>query len=184
MWNIMDAFESLIATLLHRQGYWTTTSFKVQLTKEEKRKMGIPSSPRWELDVLAYSGARNELLVVECKSYLDSRGVRFKDGDFFHPERYKLFTRPIVRQTVLSRLSKQITSNGLSAEKPKITLALATGNIATPKDRDELLKHFRSHKWVLFDDNWIRDRLADFKESDYENEMTHVCAKILLRGNN
>lgn len=179
----MDAFESLIATLLHGQGYWTTTRFKVQLTKDEKRIMGIPSSPRWELDVLAYSGTRNELLVVECKSYLDSRGVRFKDGNFFHPERYKLFTRPIVRQTVLSRLGKQVTESGLCAVNPIINLALATGNIATEKDREELLNHAQTHKWVLFDDKWIRDRLADFKESDYENEVAHVCAKILLRGN-
>ncbi len=178
----MDAFESLIATLLNRQGYWTTTSFKVQLTKEEKRKMGIPSSPRWELDVLAYSGTRNELLVVECKSYLDSRGVRFKDRDFYHPTRYKLFTRPVVRETVLSRLKKQVAESGLCAKNPKITLALATGNIATEKDREELLKHSRIHNWELLDDNWIRDRLVEIKKSNYENDVVHVCAKILLRG--
>lgn len=58
----MDAFESLVALLLHRDGYWTTTGFKVELTKEEKRRIGRPSSPRWELDVIGYN--LNKLIVA------------------------------------------------------------------------------------------------------------------------
>ena len=72
----MDAFESVIAGILQRQGFWTLTNFKVELTKAEKRKIGRPSSPRWELDVVAYSGRDNELRIVECKSFLDSPGVQ------------------------------------------------------------------------------------------------------------
>ena len=34
----MDAFESVIAMLLQREGYWVYPRFKVQLTKEEKKK--------------------------------------------------------------------------------------------------------------------------------------------------
>ena len=33
----MDAFESLIEMLLKRQGYWTRTSLKVDLTRKEKQ---------------------------------------------------------------------------------------------------------------------------------------------------
>jgi Holliday junction resolvase len=40
--------------------------------------IGRPSSPRWDIDIIAYKGAINEVLVVECKSYLDSRSVIFK----------------------------------------------------------------------------------------------------------
>jgi hypothetical protein len=40
----MDSFEQVIATLLQRQGYWTMTSLKVELTKAEKQKIGRPSS--------------------------------------------------------------------------------------------------------------------------------------------
>ena len=72
----MDAFESVIAGILQRQGFWTLTSFKVELTKAEKRTIGRPSSPRWELDVVAYRGRDNELRIVECKSFLDSIGVQ------------------------------------------------------------------------------------------------------------
>jgi hypothetical protein len=42
----MDAFENLVAMLLRRDGYWTATSVKVELTKDEKRAIGRVSSPR------------------------------------------------------------------------------------------------------------------------------------------
>ena len=55
------------------EGLWVRTSVKVEITKEEKRLIGRPSSPRWEIDIVAYSGRDNLLYAVECKSYLDSR---------------------------------------------------------------------------------------------------------------
>jgi hypothetical protein len=72
----LDSFESIVKTIFENKGYWVKTSFKVDLTKEEKRLIGRPSSPRWELDVVAFKGGRNEILVIECKSYLDSPGVK------------------------------------------------------------------------------------------------------------
>jgi hypothetical protein len=41
----MDHFESIIATLLEAEGYWVRRSFKVNLTQEEKRRIGKPSIP-------------------------------------------------------------------------------------------------------------------------------------------
>ena len=90
----MDAFETVVSEILWRDGYWVQNSLKVDLTKEEELAIGRPSTPRWELDIVAYSGRRNELLVVECKSYLDSFGVQFRafDGtDEILAKRFKLF---------------------------------------------------------------------------------------------
>lgn len=56
---IMDAFEQIVAMLLDRDGYWTQTSHKVELTKAETVKIGTPSCPRWELDVIAYKPESN-----------------------------------------------------------------------------------------------------------------------------
>ena len=50
------------------------TSVGANLTKEEKVRIGRPSSPRWELDVVGYRGRDNVLQVIECKSYLDFAG--------------------------------------------------------------------------------------------------------------
>jgi hypothetical protein len=77
----MDAFEQLVSEILWMEGYWVRTSVKVELTKDEKRKIGRPSSPRWELDIVAYSGRDNLLKIIECKSYLDSRGVALRAFD-------------------------------------------------------------------------------------------------------
>src|SRR4051794_22034801 len=38
-----------------------------------RREIGRPSSPRWELDIVAYSGRDNLLLVLECKSRCKGR---------------------------------------------------------------------------------------------------------------
>lgn len=77
----MDSFEQVVSEILWQEGYWVRTSDKVELTKEEKREINLPSSPRWEIDVVAYKAQNNALLAVECKSYLDNPGVRFNGFD-------------------------------------------------------------------------------------------------------
>lgn len=76
---LMDHFENIISTLLEAEGYWVRQSFKVNLTKEEKRLVGKPSIPRPEIDLLALNFSRNEVLVLEAKSFLDSPGVKLND---------------------------------------------------------------------------------------------------------
>jgi hypothetical protein len=80
-------------------GCWVRTSVKVELTKEEKREIDRHSSPRWELDIVGYNARENLLRIVECKSYLDSTGVRASAFDGSSPEyakRYKLFNRAVL----------------------------------------------------------------------------------------
>ena len=177
----MDAFETIVATLLQRDGYWTQTGFKVNLTKAEKRRIGRPSSPRWEIDVVAYKGSANKILAVECKSFLDSTGVVFRNGTFETENRYKLFTDNVLRNTVLKRLTKQLEEVGACARSAKVTLGLATGKIARKTDRAGLESHFSSKGWVLLDDEWIAKSLRRTSDAGYENDVAHVVAKILLR---
>lgn len=178
----LDAFETLIALLLRREGWWTTTSFKVDLTKAEKREIDSPSAPRWEIDVLAYKGSTNEVLAVECKSLLDSTGVVYRGGGFEPPERFKLFTRAVTRAVVLRRLGMQLVELGACAPSPTVRLALATGNLARVCDRAGLRAHFEQEDWALFDEAWIRDRLAASAKWGYENDVAVVTAKILRLG--
>ena len=137
----MNSFESLVAMLLQREGYWVRTSFKVELTKEEKRVIGRPSSPRWELDLVAYKGKGNELLVIECKSFLDSPGVRFSGFDGEHPDeavRYKLFNDELLYEVVKKRLVTQLTGAESCAPDPSVRLCLAAGSIASDSGREKL----------------------------------------------
>lgn len=181
----MDAFEQLVSEILWMEGYWVRTSVKVELTKEEKRQIGRPSSPRWELDIVGYSGRDNQLLAVECKSYLDSRGVALRafDGtDDKFAERFKLFTDDQLRIVVFNRLGLQFAESGACPPNPKVKLCLACGRIATDADRAGLHKHFAENGWELWDEPWLRERLKQMSDRGYENQVSAVVAKLLLRG--
>jgi hypothetical protein len=180
----MDAFEQVVGEILWREGYWVRTSVKIELTKEDKRAIKLPSSPRWELDVVAYRARDNLLKVVECKSYLDSPGVRFQGFDRSnetYASRFKLFNNTKLRSVVFGRLRKQFAASGACRPNPPVTLCLACGRIATKADRDGLRKHFAAKKWELRDEQWLRDRLKEMAGGGYENQVSAVIAKLLLR---
>lgn len=180
----MDSFERIVASILDRQGFWTRTEVKVELTKQEKREIGRPSSPRWEIDVVGYKASTNEIRVVECKSYLDSTGVAAKDViDPLSPYsgRFKLFHEHRTRKTVLNRLALQFEEAGLCQSRPTITLCLAAGNVRNQSDLGLLHRHFDSRGWVLIDPESIRAELQLLGKSGYENSVAAVTAKILLR---
>ena len=179
----MNAFEHVVASLLQHQGYWVRPSYKVVLTKEEKVAINKPSAPRWELDLVAFKGKTNDVLVVECKSYLDSRGVRSTSFDGSNKRlaaRFKLFTDPPLRDVVLRRLAAQLTASGACAPEPSITLCLAAGHIASPADRKWLHSHFKERGWRLWDEAWIGSQLQHLAEGGYENDVASIVAKLIL----
>lgn len=150
----MDAFEFLVGSLLRKEGYWVDTSYMVELTKDEKVAISRPSAPRWEIDLIAYKASENQILAVECKSFLDSMGVRYgglSGRDLRDAKRYKLFNDSVLRKTVLGRLAKQLVAVGAVAKRPKITLCLAAGKIASATDRENIRELFKKNNWKLFD---------------------------------
>lgn len=182
----MDAFETVVAALLQEQGYWSRTSLKVELTKEEKRAINRPSSPRWELDVVGYKGSTNEVLVVECKSYLDSYGVRATAFDGSDPEdakRYKLFNDKVLREVVLGALVKQLCARGFCRDQPKVTLCLAAGKIYGGGE-SKIQVQFDKEGWKLWTPSYLRRQLERLGHPDtgYENTVAAIVAKLLLRG--
>jgi len=177
----MNAFESVIATLLQREGYWVIPNYKVNLTKEEKLKIGRPKAPRWEVDLIAYKGASHELIAVECKSYLDSGGVYFKDGKLLPPSLYKLFEEPILREVILTNLVEQLIAAESCHKNTRVYLALATGKISRRTDKESMSAHFKSQGWLLYDDKWVQERLCELQNAGYENEVAYVAAKLALR---
>lgn len=178
----MDSFEAVVAAILQRQGYWTQTSVKVELTKAEKRQIGRYSSPRWELDIVAYRGKSNELLVVECKSFLDSLGVQvatFQRRNAKDAKRYKLFFDPTLRRVVLQRLRHQLVEAGFCHPRPKLKLCLAAGKIRGSESW--LRSYFNKKGWRFLGPSDIRAELTTLRDTGYDDAVASVVAKLLLR---
>ena len=180
----MNAFEQIVSEILWTKGFWVQTSAKVALTKEEKRQIGLPSSPRWEIDIVAYSGRSNTINIIECKSYLDSQGVTADaliNRDHRYAKRFKLFHDENLRTVVLNRLSAQLVDSGACAPNPTLNFGLAYGKPAREDDRHRIAEHFMKMGWDLYDELWVRSELKKMSDAPYENQVSSVVSKLLLR---
>jgi len=180
----LDSFEAVVAQILEQQGYWVRRAFKVELTKEEKREIHRPSSPRWEIDIVAYRARGNAVLAVECKSYLDSPGVgasAFAEQLPGSKSSYKLFVETRLREVVLKRLVLQMYQAGLCERAPTVRLALAAGHVSREADRDELRHLFAEKGWDFFDEEWLEIELRKMAAAGYEDLVPSVVAKLILR---
>lgn len=177
----MDSFEHLVCDLFSADGWWTLQGFKVQLTTEEKHKIGKHCSPRWEIDVLAYSPGSNELRVIECKSFLDSPGVRAEDiiaATNIKKSRYKLFVDQVLRETVLAAVERQCIQTKLISKGTKVKLCLAIGRIWSDGE-EALRKHFLAHGWNLLLPSDIKKRLNDLAGKGYHDAVANLVVKLL-----
>jgi hypothetical protein len=120
---------------------------------------------------------------VECKSYLDNPGV---GADWIGSSesangRFKLFSASKLREVVLNRLSAQFVEAGLCRPDPSIRLCLACGKIRKGA-REALAHHFKERGWELLDEGWFTSHLRKMADSGYENQVSAVVAKLILRG--
>lgn len=180
----MEYFENMIKTLLEWEGYWVRQSFKVNLTKQEKREIGKPSIPRPEIDMLAFKPEAQEMLVIEAKSHLDSPGVRL--GDLQKkckiPEgRYKLFTCTNYRNIVFNRLKQDLRNRGMIQDDIRIKLGLVAGKIYQGRS-EEIRAYVESNGWFFWSPEDVRKRVNDPAVKDYENDPIVITAKILMKG--
>jgi len=180
----MNAFEDIIAQYLESEGYWVKQSVKVEITKEDKRKMGLPSMPRPEIDIVALNMKKNELILVEVKSYLDSPGVWYeavagKDKDYYN-KRYKLFNDYKYRKIVTERLFEQYLVQGLINKRTKINYALAAGKIYSGA-QPLLEKYFSGNGWLLILPSKIKQKMRELASKGWEDNIATMTAKLLLR---
>lgn len=177
----MDAFEDLVARLLRREGFWTRQNYKVDLLKDEKVRIGLPSMPRPDIDILAYQSVENRLVWVECKSYLDSGGVHMSAFDGTNPgfaRRFRVFTDPVFRAVVTDALERQLVGQRLIHANPTVEYWLVAGKIASGQSAP-LLAHFEQHGWHLRDRSWVRGGLEQLAKAGYEDDVVTMTAKLL-----
>jgi hypothetical protein len=179
----MELFEGIIKTLLEHEGYWVRQSFKVNLTKEEKRAIGKHSIPRPEIDLLVFNPVKNEIVVLEAKSYFDSPGVKvaelFQQHDI--PEgRYKLFTCENYRRIVFARLKENLKERNLAESDVSLRLGLVAGNVYQNKS-DEIAQQFTKNGWFFWSPEMVKEKVNSLAKMRYENNTAIITAKILMR---
>ena len=179
----MDHFENIVRLLLESEGYWVQSSFKVNLTKEEKSQTGKPTIPRPEIDLIAYKPNANEILAIEVKSFFDSGGVNLKSLTEKHKlakGKYKLFTTMNYRNIVFGRLKTDLFNQGLVIEQPTIRLGLVAGNVKKA-DTESISSFMKSSGYFYWSPTLVRQKVERLSKTSYENEAIYIAAKILLR---
>ena len=177
----MDAFEHVVAELFWARGYWVRTSVKVNVTKAEKASVGNPYMPNPEIDLVTYSGGKDRLLALECKSYFDSRGVTYAEVcGSKQSKTYKLFRKPELREMVLNRLQIQLVEQGFCRPGVMTQLDMIAGKVSG-KDEPKLLELFEEQDWVFRGPQWGREELSKLAATGYESQISTVVTKILLR---
>jgi hypothetical protein len=96
--------------------------------------------------------------------------------------RAKIETVMAYKNSDFKRLALQFTESGACAEEPTVRLALACGRIRNDVDRIAIRAHFEARGSELWDEPWLRKHLQRMAEQGYENQVSAVVAKLLLRG--
>jgi hypothetical protein len=180
----MDAFEKIIGQLLQEEKYWVKHSVKIELTLEEKRSINKPSTPRPEIDIVAYDVNRDTVYLLEVKSYLDSPGVRYDEVAIEQKEqsgRYKLLTAKNYRNVLSASLKRDWIEQGLIGAKTAISLGLIAGKIYRGQE-EEMAEYFNMQGWLFWGPSIIREKMLLLAGKGYENNAVTIAAKILTRG--
>jgi len=186
----MNAFENIVGQLLEEEDYWIRQSVKVEISKDDKRRLDKLTMPRPEIDIVAFNVKKNELLFVECKSLIDSNaGVRYgaifpvpnqSKKDKSRAKHYKLFTDKAWREIVSDSMSKQYLKQGLIKKNTKIKYALAAGKILVGQEV-KLKEAFRKAGWILYTPEMIAAGIRKLAEKGWEDNAVTMTAKLITR---
>jgi hypothetical protein len=87
----------------------------------------------------------------------------------------------VLREVVFRRLQLQFCESGFCGPNPSVKLCLACGKIEE-RSREAIGRIFVEQGWELWDENWLRERLSRMAAKGYENQISAVVSKLLLRG--
>lgn len=180
----MDAFEDIVALFLEEEGYWVRQSVKVvKITKGDKRALKKHTMPTPEIDIVALNMKRNELLLVEVKSYLDSQGVDIDSltgKDKRLAGRYRLFNNKKYREIVTERLQEEYLEKGLIKKNTAIRYGLAAGKVYKGEE-SEICDYFKKKGWYLFLPERIKTTISELSEKGWEDNLITITTKLVLR---
>lgn len=182
----MDAFESIVCSLLEQEGYWVRSQFRVELDPEDKRDLMNPTMPDPIIDVLAYDPTENVLIIIEVKSYLDSSGVHLKDIDSKNDRgHYRILTNKDYFEKIASKLRVHKLCKDMISRGASINRGLAAGKVANTRENDgkeseKIVEFMKKQGWWYWSPQEISERVRNLVKLRYTNEVLVMGAKVLL----
>lgn len=176
----MDAFEHIVGLYLQEKNYWTRHSVKVDLTKEDKEKIGLPTIPRPEIDIVAYNPVSDVLVLIEAKSYINSTGVTIgglSGTDIKTKDRYRILNNKTYQKVVTERLVESFIQNKIIKKTTKIKYALAAGNVQG-KSQTAVADFLKEKGYLYFDPDDIKQTIKNLAEKGWDDNIITVTAKL------
>lgn len=176
----MNHFKELCKYLLERENYGVRTNVKVNITKKEKASFGKPTSPRPEIDIVAYRATENALLILKVKSFLNSSGVhieqvRQKDPKY---DGYNILTGMKYQKVVSQRLIYGFIRDGLIKPNPKVQFGLIAGKISK-NQFNEFYELAKERDWFFWGPKELKERVIALQGLAYEDNPFVVTSKVL-----
>lgn len=177
----MDAFESIVAIFLDSMGYWVKQSVKVTISKEEKKLIGSSAMPTPEIDLVAYNPKKDELILIEVKSFLDSGGVEeggVKGTNEKTKSRYRLLNNATYQNIISNKLRQLFIEKGFITQSTVIKYALAAGNV-DPKSYTEIKNYLDQKGYYFYEPSEIQKAILKLQSSVYLNDSVTMTVKLL-----
>jgi hypothetical protein len=153
-------------------------SRRIEILGSAENQMSITRSKILEQQC-AWAKSRN--VAVDKSGYTETLEANLFQP--MHSDTLKDFQRGSGRRAVVfGRLCQQFAASGACRPSSKVKLCLACGRIASDTDREGLRKFFANKGWELWDEKWLRQQLQSMSKRGYENQVSAVVAKLLLRG--
>ena len=184
----MDAFETIVCSVMREKGYWVERNVKVKISPKEKEALGKPTMPTPEIDIVAYNPRRSELLLIECKSFLDSSGVKYNDVvgkscSKRNASRYKLLNNPDYQKVISDRLIGYLLEKGMINQPVNQTIfGLAAGKVYETKRSNnckKLRNYLEGRDHFYLSPVQVRAYLNGLTNHVYKNDVVNLTVKIL-----
>lgn len=178
----LESFEHIVGVFLEQQEYWVRHSVKIELSKEERKKLGkkMINTPRPEIDIVAYQPEEDELILIEVKSFLDSDGVKINDlsgKKSREKKRYKLLNDKKYQKLITDSLTRQFLKKRLIKESTKIKYGLAAGKVQ-PKSESKITDWLNHNGYKYFSPEKIKNTIRNLAHAGWLDDIVTMTAKL------
>lgn len=177
----IDTFEQLVGEMFEANGWWIRRNVLLGMPAEAGPEEEKRPARRCQLDLVAYKPSDGIVLAIECKAYLDSRGIGTHNltGSARSRRVLRLFNDRDHNAWVGEELKRRYQELGLCRPGDRVRFALACARIVETR-RDVLEAWFRERDFELVGPERIASYLRDMGRDRGGRTAPAVAARLLM----